>query len=311
MFLLVPDPLSSVELNFSTDMVWVMNLCIAIIMFSVALSMKREDFSALVKHPKQVLVGLTGQFFLLPAVTFLLVMVLKPYPGLALGMVLVACVPGGNVSNYFTLVGKGNPALSVTITAIATLIAPILTPLNFSFWGGNIPFASELFRSINLDFWKMFQSVMLMLVIPMILGLLFAKHFPKITDKIKGKMQRLALMILVAFIVFAFSGNYRLFMEYYQHIIYLVFLHTLLALGAGYVWGALLTRDRVVARAISIETGIQNSGLGLVLIFSLFDGQGGMALVTAWWGVYDIFSGLCAAYFFRWLSQRNTVLGVA
>ena len=294
MFLLINKELNSIELNFSDNLVWVMNLCIAIIMFSVALSMKREDFSALAKSPKQVLVGITSQFFLLPFVTFLLVMFIQPDPGLALGMMLVASVPGGNVSNYFTLIGKGNPALSVTMTAIATLAAPIFTPLNFSIWGSRITFANELFRSINLEFWAMFKSVMLMLVVPMILGILFAKRFPEITKKIKGKMQGLALMILIAFIVFAFSGNYRLFLSYYDHIIYLVFLHTLVALGSGYLWGMLFTRNRIVARTISIETGIQNSGLGLVLIFSLFEGQGGMALITAWWGVYDIFVGLPA-----------------
>ena len=311
MFLRVPDPLRSVELNFSTDMVWVMNLCIAIIMFSVALSMKREDFSALVKQPKQVITGLTSQFFLLPALTFLLVMLIKPYPGLALGMILVASVPGGNVSNYFTLIGKGNPALSVTMTAIASLIAPLLTPLNFSFWGSHVPFAAELFRSINLSVWAMFKSVMLMLVIPMIIGILFANRYPILTSKLKGKMQSLALLILISFIAFAFSGNYQIFSKYYEEIIYLVFLHTLVALGAGYLWGIAFTRNKTVARTICIETGIQNSGLGLVLIFSLFKGEGGMALITAWWGVYDIFAGLMAAYFFRWLTQRKTAVEVA
>lgn len=305
------DPLSGVELNFSDNLIWVMNLCIAIIMFSVALSMKRDDFSALLKSPKQVLVGLSSQFFLLPFITFLLVLAVEPYAGLALGMILVASVPGGNVSNYFTLVGKGNPALSVTMTAIATLTAPLFTPLNFSLYGSNVPFAQELYHSIQLDFWSMFRSVMLMLVIPMILGILFNKRFPKISNRIKGFMQGLSLIILLGFIAVAFSGNYQLFMQYWDELVYLVLLHNTLALAAGFMWGYMFTRDSVVARTISIETGIQNSGLGLVLIFSLFGGQGGMALITAWWGVYDIFSGLAVAYAFKWWVTRNSVVEMA
>jgi BASS family bile acid:Na+ symporter len=299
------DPLSEVTLNFSDNLIWVMNLCIAIIMFSVALSMKRDDFSALAKSPKQVLVGLSSQFFLLPFVTFLLVLVVQPYAGLALGMILVASVPGGNVSNYFTLVGKGNPALSVTMTAISSLAAPLLTPFNFSLYGSNLPYASELYHAIQLDFWSMFKSVMLMLVIPMILGILFNKQFPAISNRIKGFMQGLSLVILLGFIAVAFSGNYKLFIQFWDELVYLVLLHNSIALGIGFLWGYLLTRDSVVARTISIETGIQNSGLGLVLIFSLFGGQGGMALITAWWGVYDIFSGLAIAYLFSWWVNRK------
>lgn len=307
MFLSAADPLSDVHLNFSDNLVWVMKLCIAIIMFSVALSMKREDFSELAKNPKQVLVGLASQFFLLPFITFVFVLTVEPYAGLALGMILVASVPGGNVSNYFTLIGRGNPALSVTMTALATLVAPFLTPLNFSFWGSRIPFASELFRSIRLDFWQMFLDVFVMLLIPMVIGIVFAKKLPVITKAIKGKMQGLALLILIAFIVVAFSGNYNLFLEHFDNFIHLVFLHNAFAFFCGYFFGFLLTKDRVVARTISIETGIQNSGLGLVLIFSLFDGQGGMALITAWWGVYDIFAGLAVAYFFRYLAKRRAL----
>lgn len=303
--------IDAIRLNFSDNLVWVMNLCIAIIMFSVALSMKREDFSALAKSPKQVFVGLGSQFFLLPFFTFILVMILEPFAGMALGMILVASVPGGNVSNYFTLVGKGNPALIVTMTAIATLAAPLFTPLNFSIWGGSVPFANELFRSINLDFWSMFKSVLLMLVIPMVLGVLFAKRFPKLTSRIKGFMQGLSLVILICFIVFAFSGNYKLFVQYWDQIVFLVLIHNAVAFVVGYLWGWSFTRNGTVARTISIETGIQNSGLGLVLIFSLFDGQGGMALITAWWGVYDIFAGLTVAYLFKWWVDRKQSLEVA
>jgi BASS family bile acid:Na+ symporter len=305
MILLAADPLASIDLNFSTNMVWVMNLCIAIIMFSVALSMKREDFFMLAKNPKHVLAGLSSQLLLLPFVSFLIVMVVQPYAGLALGMILVGSLPGGNSSNYFTLIGRGNPALSVSMTAIASLLAPIFTPLNFAFWGEKVGYASDLFRSIELNFWDMAQSVLLMLVIPMVIGIYFAKHFPKTTAKMKGVMQGLSLLILISFIVFAFSGNIHIFVEYYDQIVYLVLLHTCVAFATGYYWGYVLTKDKVVARTISIETGIQNSGLGLVLIFTLFQGQGGMALITAWWGVYDIFAGLAMAYIFRWWLARK------
>ena len=111
------------------------NIVIALIMFGVALDIRWRHFIDLLKNPKSVVVGAVSQFLLLPALTFLLVLIVKPTPTVALGMILVAACPGGNISNFMSYLAKGNTALSVSLTAVSTSLAVLMTPLNFTLWG--------------------------------------------------------------------------------------------------------------------------------------------------------------------------------
>ena len=282
--------LQQIQLNFTEDSLFLLNLSLAFIMFGVALGLDRNKFVEITKNPKAVVVGFISQFLLLPALTFLLVYFLKPMPGLALGMILVAACPGGNVSNFFSQQAGGNVALSVSLTAVATIGAVFLTPINFEFWS-NLYLEGGMEQSIKLEFWKMFKIVLLLLFIPLVLGLWFSSKFKKATLIIIKPIRIISFLILIAFIVIAFLKNLDIFTEYYQYIIYIVFLHNAIALASGYYLAKINKLSVQDRKTISIETGIQNSGLALVIVFTLFDGNGAMALMAAWWGIWHIISG--------------------
>lgn len=288
------DNFNNLSINFNEDNLFALNLSIAIIMFGVALNIDKKKFIEIAKNPKGVIGGVISQFLLLPAFTFLLVYLMKPLPELALGMILVAACPGGNVSNFYSSVSKGNIALSISLTAIATVGAVFMTPINFTFW-------SELYLNenqglqISLDFWSMFKTVSLILGIPLILGLWVSSNFKTLTSKIVKPIRIFSFFILIAIILLAFLKNVEVFKEYYHYIIYIVFIHNALAFLIGFMVGKTMKLPLQDSKTISIETGIQNSGLALVIIFGMFNGNGGMALVAAWWGIWHIISGFVMA----------------
>ena len=291
------QPLADVNLNFSEESLIFLNISLAFIMFGVALSINRKDFKEIGRNPKSVITGVISQFLLLPAITFLFIYFTKPLESLALGMILVAACPGGNLSNFFSQLSRGNIALSISLTAVATVAATFMTPINFEFWS-NLYIGEKLSQSLDMDTFKMFKMVLLLLVIPLFTGLWFSRKFPLLTKKISLPIRVISFFILIGFIVIAFLKNIELFTEYYMYIIYLVFIHNALALATGYFWSKSLGNSERDSRTVSIETGIQNSALGLVIIFTLFDGNGGMALITAWWGIWHIIAGITLSLIF-------------
>jgi BASS family bile acid:Na+ symporter len=265
-----------------------------------------KKFVEIAKNPKGVAVGFVSQFIMLPALTYLLILVIEPMEGLALGMILVAACPGGNVSNFFSQQAKGNVALSISLTAIATLGAVFLTPFNFELWS-NLYTQDSMNQDIKLEFWKLFQTVLALLVIPLFLGLWFSKKYKRTTAFIAKPIRIISFLILMGFIAMAFLNNLEVFQEYYQHIIYIVLIHNALALFSGFMFARLWRLPKGDQRTISIETGIQNSGLALVIIFTLFKGNGGMALMAAWWGIWHILSGFVIAAIYSRLSLKSSV----
>ncbi len=293
--------LDKYTLNFSQSGLFLLNITLAIIMFGVALGIKTQNFKNILARPKPVIIGLISQFFILPAITFLLILLIKPSESVALGMILVAACPGGNISNFITSLAKANIELSVSLTGISTILSVFLTPFNFAFWGGLFVKTSKLLRPIEIDFFQMFQTVIIILGIPLILGILFAKKFPKTTDKIKNIFKIVSIIIFAGFVIIALSNNFSLFLRYIYLIFFIVLIHNGFALLSGYITATAFKLDIKNRRAISIETGIQNSGLALVLIFNPkifpYDLQiGGMAFIAAWWGIWHIISGMFLAY---------------
>ncbi len=291
--------LDSIRLNFSQGSLHIMNISIGFIMFGVSLGIKWESFRDIFLNPRKIIIGLSSQFLVLPAVTFIAVWLLGDYitPSVAFGMLLVASCPGGNVSNFISSVAKANVALSVSLTAVGTVLAVIFTPLNFAFWGGLYSTTSPLLRPIHIDPFEMFQTVVILLGIPVAAGIIFSQKLPAVTRKIQGPIQKLSLLIFAAFVVLAFRNNYEYFIRYINWIFIIVLLHNGLALISGYWFPRLFGLQRTDCRTISIETGIQNSGLGLVLLFNpkIFPPElnmGGMAFIAAWWGIWHILSGL-------------------
>lgn len=287
--------IDEVILNFSPTSLNILNGVLAVVMFSIAIDLKLSDFTKLARSPKPLLTGLVSQFVLLPALTFGLVLATNPQPSIALGLILVAACPGGNISNFITHTARGNAALSVSMTAFATVGAIVLTPVNIAFWGNLYGPTREILRQTSVDPISVAITVGFMLVLPLFLGVLLNHKRPDITAQLRGKLRFISMGIFIAFVAVALGANWALFLDYAGAVAMLVFLHNALALGGGYTLASLMRLTDADRRAVAIETGIQNSGLGLILIFGFFNGLGGMAVVAAFWGMWHIISGIALA----------------
>ena len=300
--------LDDLRLNFNQDSLWVLNVCLALIMFGVALDLKISDFKRLIEAPRASVVGLTSQFILLPFVTFLLVWVIQPQPSIALGMMLVAACPGGNISNFLTHLSKGNTALSVSLTAIGTVLAIVMTPFNLKLWAGFYPPTAQLLKEVQLDALDVFKAILLLAGLPLTVGMIFAHYFTELAARVSKGVKPASVLIFLAFVVIAFADNVDHFLSYIHLVAFIVFVHNAAALLTGYWAARLAGLAPADQKTIAIETGIQNSGLGLLLIFSFFNGLGGMAIVAAWWGIWHIVSGLMIANYW---SRRATTTQTA
>ncbi|MCA9524849.1 MAG: bile acid:sodium symporter family protein [Myxococcales bacterium] len=293
--------LDAVRLSFSDDSLVLLNIILGLIMFGVALDLTLEDFRRVARSPRSALLGLLSQFIVLPALTFGLTLLLQPPPSVALGMILVAACPGGNVSNFISHMAGGNTALSVSLTAVSTLGAMLMTPTNVVFWGGLNPQTAPLLQSLSLPYGELIVTVLTILGLPLVLGMYVASRFPGLQAWLRRPMRIFSMLALVGFIVGALAKNWAPFRDHVSSVVMVVAIHNAVALGAGWLTarlGGLGPRDR---RTVAIETGIQNSGLGLVLIFSFFNGLGGMAIIAAWWGVWHLVGGLSlASLWSRW-----------
>ena len=274
-----------------------LNVCLAFIMFGVALELKIENFKRIIKTPIPILTGLVSQFILLPAFTFLLILLIKPSASVALGMILISACPGGNVSNFFTMMSKGNVALSVSITAISTTLCVVMTPFNLALWSNFYAPTRAILQEVNLDMSNVVVTIFLVLLIPLILGMLLSAKKPDLTLKVSGIIRKISIMIFGAFVLGALAANFDIFLNHIGAVILLVTLHNGMALLIGYFSAKSMNLPLADRRSISIETGIQNSGLGLILIFDFFQGLGGMAIIAAWWGVWHLTSGIVLSWY--------------
>lgn len=290
----------------------IVNIILAFVMFGVALGIKPRTIKDVFKKPKSIITGAILQWFALPAITFAVALALSPVitPMIALGMILVASCPGGNISNFLSSLSKGNIVLSVSLTALTTAMAPIITPINFFFWGSMyshfISTKSDI-PMLVIPFVPMLEQILLLLGLPIVLGLLFAHYFPSATKKIIKPSQIISVLLFVGMVVVSFAQNFQIFIDNIFYVFFIVMLHNGTALATGYFGGKAAGLPLNDTKSLTIETGIQNSGLGLILLFNphifppeIWHGHyGGMLFITAWWGIWHILSGLCVAYYFR------------
>ena len=294
---MVTIPLDKIHIDFNEQSLWVLNMALALVMFGIALDISVDDFKRLARKPRPLFVGVLSQFVLLPAVTFILVLLVEPLPSIALGMFMVAACPGGNISNFITHLAKGNTALSVSLTAMATLLAVFMTPLNLQLWGSLYGPTASILKEVAIAPFSMVKLVALLLALPLFLGMWINHIRPKFASKIAKVLKVLSLVFFITLIFIALYDNRDIFMEYVLYVFWIVVLHNLLAFVTGYSVANFFRLSHMDKRTIGIETGIQNSGLGLLLIFTFFDGMGGMALLAAFWGIWHLISGLAIATF--------------
>ena len=306
------EALNGITINFGEGGMMIVNIILAFVMFGVALGIKPQTFKDVFTKPKSVILGVLLQWVALPAVTVAIALALSPVitPMIALGMILVASCPGGNISNFMSALSKGNIELSVSMTAITTAGAPFVTPFNFFFWGSLysqiISIKSDI-PTLVIPFFPMLEQILLLLGVPIFLGLLFARYFPNATKKITKPAQVLSILLFIGMVIVSFSQNFQIFLDNIFYVFFIVMLHNACALATGYFGGKLARVPERDRRSFTVEIGIQNSGLGLILLFNpaifppeIWHGHyGGMLFITAWWGIWHIVSGLTVAYLFR------------
>ena len=309
--------LDALNINLGQSEMFVVNIILAFVMFGVALGIKPGTFKDVFRNPKSVIAGIALQWIGLPAVTFLVAILLNPVitPMVAIGMLLVASCPGGNISNFISSLSKGNVELSVSMTAISTAFAPLITPFNFWFWGTLYCRYASVHNDIptlSIPFGDMLEQILLILGIPILLGLLCSRYLPKLSGKLKKPTSILSILLFIGMVAVsltqvltALEQRWSVYAGILSALVVVV-VHNASALGTGFGGATLLKLPKADRRSLTIEVGIQNSGLGLALLFNaaifppeVWQNNGGMVIVTALWGIWHIISGLTVATLFR------------
>lgn len=263
------------------------SLLLGIIMFGMGMTLSLDDFKEVFSHPKKVIIGVIAQYLIMPLLAYLLAVALKLPPEVAVGVILVGSCPGGTSSNVMTFLAKGNTALSVAITSVSTLLAPLLTPaitlLLASQW---LPVSAS----------SMFTSVVKIVLIPIVLGLVVKALFRRQVEQSVKALPLVSVIGIVAIVAAVVSGSKEKILESGLLILAVVILHNALGYTLGYFAAKLMKMDYADSKAISIEVGMQNSGLATALatahfsplaavpgaIFSVWHNVSGSLLANYW-----------------------------
>jgi len=292
-------PLDQINLSLDSNGLMIINIAISLLMLGVAIDTKWQDFKHIIVFPKAVAIGLFAQFICLPFITFCLVKLLNPIPSIALGMILISSCPGGNISNIMTYLANGNTSVSIVMTAISSIAAIVLTPLIFSFWASLSPDTSNILENVIIDPRETITILLTIIGLPIFSGLVVSNYYPRLADYIKKPLKLLSFLFFILIVSVVVIKNISNIKLYLSMIFLYVFIHNATAFAIGYSLShisRLPVRDR---RAVTIEIGIQNAALGLVIVFSYFNNFGGMLAIVSWWGIWHIIAGLFLAIIFN------------
>ncbi|OLF77891.1 bile acid transporter [Maricaulis sp. W15] len=280
-------------------------LILFLMMISVALTLRLSDFALVRQEPLRVLGGVAVQLVGLPLLTLGLILVLSPPASIALGMLIVASCPGGNVSNVLTRAAGGNTAYSVTLTSISSVSAAVMTPLSILFWSGLYAPAGDLVRALEIDPGPFFLQTAILLALPLCLGMVINAWKPAIAARAAAILGPLALACIALLVAVGIVQNWSIFLAVGSIIIPIVILHNSAAFGLGWLAGRGMAMEAARQRALTFEVGIQNAGLGLVILLSQFDGVGGAAAIIGTWSIWHLIGGSLLAGLFRLLDSRT------
>ncbi len=282
---------------------------IGTMVYAVSLDLRAEDFRYVARHPTAVAIGLVAQFVLLPLATLAVTLALDLPAPVEAAMMLVAACPGGALSNVITYFGGGNLALSLSISAVSNVLALLLTPLNFAWLVAANPVTAGWLRTIALDPQDLVASLLLLLALPMGLALATSRWAPGLARRLRVPLERAALVALGLFIVAAVASQWRLFVVELGRTLPLVVMHNALGLGLGFAAARLARLARADARAVVVESGMQNSGLALGIIGAQFGADLSMVAVAGLWGIWHIVSGGSLAWAWRRADRRRSIEG--
>lgn len=292
-------PVDTLVLNFNSSQMAMLNAAMAFLMFNVALDVRFSDFRQIARFARSVGVGFMVQILVFPLLTLGIIAVFRPPVSVSMGLVLVSMCPSGNMTNFLVHFSRANVPLSVTLNALVILSAAFVTPAGFLFWTKFVPESEELRKAFDIHLADMAAIILQLIVLPLFVGIGLHEKQPGIVSRIRPWSQRLSLLIFFTVLASALWGNWDNIVQYLGFIFLLVATHNLAALSNGYWVGRLFRLPEQDCRTLAFEGGVHNTALGLLLIFQFFGGLGGMALVAAWWGIWDLATGFGLAWWWR------------
>lgn len=268
----------------------ILNLLLGIVLFTMGTTLKVDDFVNVFKNPKEISVGLSAQYIVMPVLAFALAKLFSLDAGLTVGLILVGTVPGGTASDVITFLAKGDVALSVSLTAVSTVISPILTPLITLFLIGN---------QIHFNPVDMFISIIEIVIIPIILGLILNYKFPEFCEKLKDYLPAISSIVICLIVAGVIGANKQAILTSSSIIMLVIILQYFLAMFLGFGFGYLAGMDKKQIITVAIELAFQNSGLSTGLAKTHFPSLSQATVPGALYSVWQNFAGSILAYVFR------------
>ena len=266
-------------------------IALMLVMFGVALGLRVKDFRILAAQPSLYIGGVIAQVLVLPLVTFGLIHVISPPPSIALGMIVVACCPGGSVSNLLTYLSRGDVAVSVALTATSSMLAAFLTPVSTLFWAQAYAPTARLLASLEVSPLLFIGQTTLLLAIPLAAGMIVAARAPDVAMRIRKRTTLTGAAVLGGTIIYGIVYFYPILWPAVGLLASVTIIHNTVAFATGATIGWVLSRQSAVRRALTFEIGIQNSGLALIILLAQLKGVGGAAAIAAVWGVWHLIAG--------------------
>lgn len=291
-----------------------LSISLGFTMLSVALGLRPSDFRFVRTHPRVILIGSAAQLLALPLMTLALILLIEPSPGIALGMLIISTCPGGNISNLLTRIAHGDTAYSVSLTMVSSIFVGIFLPFSIVFWTGLYAPTAALLDEIEIDRVEFVISTTIILLGPLGLGLLAVHFMPKLAERLNRLFLPIAVGVVVLLVSIGIFTNLDLIANYVTSLFPLIIGYNALAFLLGFTIGKIFLSQRR-ARALTFEVGIQNTGLGLVIVLAQFGGIGSAAVVVGSWSIWHMFAGLILAnlyrlgdrFFFKDLALEETV----
>jgi BASS family bile acid:Na+ symporter len=309
--------IDSISVALNAGGMHTVNIVLAFIMYGVALGIKPQTFVTLFRNPRPIFAGMLSQLVFLPLLTFLLTLAFGRSISwtMAIGMILVASCPGGNISNFMSSLSKADIELSVSLTAISTALSILMTPFNFWLYGNLYIKAAGLTAEVPqlaIPLMDVLKTIFILLGLPLVLGLLTTSFLPKVARFLRKPLQYFSILFFLGMVVMLFLGNLEAFTYCIKYVFLVVLIHNLLAFSTGFGTASAFHLSNPDRRTLTIETGIQNSGLALVFLlgtplFAGFPPHGGALVIAAWWGVWHIVSGLTISFIFSRIDSRKRI----